>query len=74
MDFHMIWKVAACFADPIVSSHRSNSPYTTDSWRFFAGLLEPKMALLEVAFDPANFPDTRRKLRLYPDQIPAVKS
>jgi hypothetical protein len=32
------------------------------------------MALLEVAFDPANFPDTRRKLRLYPDQIPAVKS
>ena len=47
---------------------------TTDSWRFFARLLEPKMALLEVAFDPANFPDTRRKLRLYPDQIPAVKS
>jgi transposase InsO family protein len=28
MDFHMIWQVAACFADPIVSSHRSNSPYT----------------------------------------------
>jgi hypothetical protein len=28
MDFHMIWKVVACFADPIVSSHRSNSPGT----------------------------------------------
>ena len=36
---------------------------TVDSWRLFARVLEPKMPLLEAAFDRTNFPDTRRKLR-----------
>jgi hypothetical protein len=53
---------------------------TIESWRLFARLLEPKMPLLEAAFDPTNFPDTRRKLRISlpdwsvgTDKIPAVK-
>jgi hypothetical protein len=51
MDFHMIWKGAASFADPIVSSHRSNPPYAgaIDQPRHGVG-----HGILHVSSDPEH--------------------